>query len=284
MNKREAWRLASEQLIKAGKIDGRFEAELLLRSALGESRARFFATLDEVIDEAALAQFRAWIEARLEGRPLQHLLGRQEFMGLQFKVTPDVLVPRPDTEIAVEVVLELIKEVQEPLVVDLATGSGAIAVAVAYHAPQAQVWATDISAAALAVAQQNAKANGVAERVTFLEGSWAEPLLAQGRRYHCVVSNPPYIPTDDIAQLAIEVQREPRLALDGGPDGLDCYRALIPQAWELLLPGGHLVLEVGQGQADAVAMLLQQQGFSDPTIHPDLAGIPRVVAAQRPRI
>lgn len=277
MIKRHVWQLASQSLSRAGKADARFEAELLLRSALGENRARFFASLEDELDEAALAQFWRWLERRASGVPLQHLVGKQEFMGLDFKVSPAVLIPRPDTEIAAETALEFIKGFQQPAVADIATGSGAIAVALSYYHSGATVWATDISTEALAVAQQNAERNGVSQRVTFVRSSWGEQLLARGLQFDCVVSNPPYIASEEIPQLAIEVQQEPHLALDGGPDGLDCYRALVPQTMALLRPGGYLVLEVGQGQAHAVSDLLAHHGFTDISIRRDLAGIERVV-------
>jgi release factor glutamine methyltransferase len=277
MIKQLVWRQAAERLNQAGKADARFEAELLLRSALGEDRARFFATLDEEVAPAALTRFRQWLDLRASGVPLQHIVGHQEFMGLDFKVTPAVLIPRPDTEIAVEVALEIIGQLEEPLVADIATGSGAIGVALAHHQPRARVWATDISHAALQVAEENACRNGVSQRITFLPGSWGAPLRAQGLTFDCIVSNPPYIASDEIEQLAIEVQKEPRLALDGGPDGLDCYRALVPEAHALLRPGGSLVLEVGQGQAPDVSALLESHGFTHITTRPDLAGIERVV-------
>ena len=172
----------------------------------------------------------------------------------------------------------------QPQVADIATGSGAIAIAVAKHCPRAQVWATDVSLEALLVAQRNAVANQVAERVVFRQGSWGEALLEQGLRFHCLVSNPPYIPSGELQQLMPEVQQEPRLALDGGPDGLECYRQLIPQAWQRLLPLGSIVLAVGQGQADLVSGMLQQHGFTAIDQHPDLAGIPRVVVGTRPEV
>lgn len=277
MKKQLVWRQASEQLRQAGKENARFEAELLLRSALGEDRARFFTTLDAEVDADTLARFRQWLDLRVSGVPLQHIVGRQEFMGLEFRVTPAVLIPRPDTEIAVETVLEIIGHMEAPLVADIATGSGAIAVALAHHAPRVRVWATDISSQALAVAQENAQHHGVDGRIVFLQGSWGVPLQALGVAFDCIVSNPPYIASGEIESLAIEVQKEPWLALDGGPDGLDCYRALVPQARELLRSGGSLVLEVGQGQAPAVSALLAQHGFSPINTRRDLAGIERVV-------
>lgn len=277
MKKQLVWRQASEQLRQAGKENARFEAELLLRSALGEDRARFFTTLDAEVDADTLARFRQWLDLRVSGVPLQHIVGRQEFMGLEFRVTPAVLIPRPDTEIAVETVLEIIGHMEAPLVADIATGSGAIAVALAHHAPRVRVWATDISSQALAVAQENAQRHLVDERIVFLQGSWGVPLQALGVAFDCIVSNPPYIASGEIESLAIEVQKEPWLALDGGPDGLDCYRALVPQARELLRSGGSLVLEVGQGQAPAVSALLAQHGFSPINTRRDLAGIERVV-------
>lgn len=277
MKKRHVWQLATQSLSQAGKADARFDAELLLRSALGENRARFFASLEDELDEAALVQFWLWLEQRASGVPLQHIVGRQEFMGLDFQVSPAVLIPRPDTEIAVEVALEFMRSFEQPLVADIASGSGAIAVALAYHHPGARLWATDISTEALAVAQLNARQNGVSDRVTFVESSWGEQLVSRGLQFDCVVSNPPYIASEEIAHLTIEVRQEPHLALDGGPDGLDCYRALVPQVKMLLRPGGYVVLEVAQGQAEAVSALLAQHRFSNIATRPDLAGIERVV-------
>ncbi|MGI6344655.1 MAG: peptide chain release factor N(5)-glutamine methyltransferase [Bacillota bacterium] len=284
LTRRVAWLRAAAALAQVSPSP-RFEAELLLRGALGgESRARFFASLDEELPAPVLECYWDWVEQRRQGMPTQYLLGQQEFMGLGFCVTPAVLIPRPDTEILVEHALQWLQgvEAEQPRVLDLATGSGAVAVSLAVHCPQAAVWATDVSAAALEVAHRNAQVHGVAERVRFLQGSWTEPLAGLGLRFHLIVSNPPYIATAQIAELDSVVQHEPRLALDGGRDGLDCYRQLIPATLPLLFPGGLLAVEVGQGQDQAVVELFQAAGFAQPEVRHDLAGIPRVVRGRRP--
>lgn len=280
MKKSVVWQQATQNLKQAGKPDARFEAELLLRSALKEDRARFFSTQSTVLAEEQLFEFWQWIEDRVSGVPLQHLVGQQEFMGLDFKITADVLIPRPDTEIAVEVALEFLRGKERPLVVDIATGSGAIAVALAHHHPGAKVWATDLSAAALAVAKQNAVQNGVDEQLTFIESSWGQVLIERGLQFDCIVANPPYISSGEIPWLAVEVQNEPHLALDGGSDGLDCYRALAPDIKKLLRPGGHVVLEMGNGQAGAVSAILWRHGLAGIATRFDLAGLERVVTAR----
>lgn len=281
MTRREAWLKAARELESIGQ-SCRFEAELLLRGALGgESRARFFAALEDEVPAQALEQYADWVTQRLQGVPTQYLLGEQEFMGLRFGVSPAVLIPRPDTEILVESTLSFAQSLEQPLVADIATGSGAIAVALAAICRTATVYATDISTAALDVARQNAETNQVADRIHFRQGDLAGPLLAEGVRLHCLVSNPPYIPTGDLPSLSAEVRSEPTLALDGGTDGLLYYRRLLPQAWELLLPGGLLAFEVGKGQAAAVADMTARQGFAEVELHKDLAGIDRVVCARR---
>lgn len=276
MTKQEAWRLGTELLQQSGVTDARWQAELLLRSALRDSRARFFASLTEETGEEAFRLYCQWIAKRQGGVPVQYLIGRQEFMGLSIAVTSAVLIPRPDTEALVEEAVRLLADYPSARVVDLATGSGAIALALAKQLPSAQLVATDISPAALQVAADNAVRLGLAERIDWRQGSWAEPLIEKGA-WQAIVSNPPYIPSAEIAGLSPEVQQEPRLALDGGPDGLDCYRLLIPQAATLLAPGGYLLLEVGAGQAAAVSELMRLAGLSDVyTVH-DLSGIERVV-------
>lgn len=279
MTRQEAWRRGTELLLAAQVADARWQAELLLRSALRENRARFLASLAEPADEEGLGQFWEWIRQRQQGVPLQYLVGKQEFMGLELAVTPAVLIPRPDTEVLVEEALRRLQGQSAPHVLDLATGSGAIALALAKHLPAATVWATDISLPALQVAQANAEQLGLTDRVKFLHGSWALPLDKQ-LRFHVITSNPPYIPSQEILSLSQEVQREPRLALDGGVDGLDCYRSLIPQAAPLLVQGGALLLEVGQGQAEQVADLMIAAGLQALATLKDLAGIQRVVVGE----
>lgn len=280
LSKQQAWRDATACLLQASVADARWQAELLLRGALDEPRANFLASLQDPVPAAVLERFRQWVEQRCHGTPVQYLLGRQEFMGLPLEVTPAVLIPRPDTEILAEAALRLAAACPAPLILDLATGSGAIALALAAGLPTAQIWATDISPDALKVAAANAERLSLGARISWRLGDWTAPLPAD-LLFDLIVSNPPYIPSDVIAQLSPDVQREPRLALDGGPDGLDCYRRLIPLAVERLRHGGCLLLEVGQGQAAAVARLLEQAGLRDGRTVKDLAGIERVVIATR---
>jgi release factor glutamine methyltransferase len=202
-----------------------------------------------------------------------------EFYGLPFRVTPDVLIPRPETEHLVEKVIELAARFEQPRIVDVGTGSGAIAVALAQKLPHAQIAATEISSRALAIARENAKRNGV--DLGFLSGDLLAPVA--GERFEIIVSNPPYVPEADRATLSVEVREyEPALALFAGDDGLDVYRRLIPAAFDALVPGGFVALEVGYGQSEAVTELLARVGFEQIEFVPDLQGIPRVACARRP--
>jgi len=226
------------------------------------------------------ARFDALVDRRAIGEPIQYIVGETEFYGLPFRVTPDVLIPRPETEHLVEKALELAGGFPQPRIVDVGTGSGAIAVALAHNLPHAQITALDISRPALEIARENAGRNGVSGRIRFLQSD----LLASvaDERFEMVVSNPPYVPTVDRDSLSVEVrEHEPASALFAGADGLDVYRRLIPAAFSLLEAGGFLALEIGCGQSDAVAALLTKSGFGWVEIMPDLQGIARVVSGQR---
>ena len=226
------------------------------------------------------AEFRALIERRLAGEPIQYIIGEAEFYGLPFRVTRDVLIPRPETEYLVEKVLELTASFTAPRIVDIGTGSGAIAVVLAHKLPGARLTATDLSAPALKIARQNAVRNGVA-RIRFLLGDLLAPVAEE--RFDIIVSNPPYVPTADRATLSVEVREyEPALALFAGDDGLDVYRRLIPAAFDALKPGGFVALEIGYGQSISIIELLARSGFQRVEFIPDLQGIPRVACAQRP--
>lgn len=257
------------------------DAELLLMQVLGKDRAWMLAYWrDEAGTECSIPYHTA-IERRRIGEPIQYITGKAEFYGLPFRLTRDVLIPRLETEHAVEKVLELAGGFAAPRIVDVGTGSGAIAVAVASKLPAAAMTAVDLSPAALAIARQNAACNGVAERIRFLEGDLLEPVA--GEQFEIVVSNPPYVAEDDRATLAVEVrEHEPALALFAGNDGLGIYRRLIPQAFAALVPGGFIVLEIGCGQDAAVRALLAEAGFGAIGFTADLQGIPRVASAHRP--
>ena len=212
--------------------------------------------------------------------PIQYITGECEFYGLPLKVTRDVLVPRPETEHLVEKVIELAQCFAAPRIVDIGTGSGAIAVALAHKLAAGAISATDLSQAALSVARANAALNGVRERIRFLHGDLLGPLA--GEQFEIVASNPPYVPNTDRALIAVEVREyEPALALFGGQDGLDVYRRLIPAAHSALVPGGFIALEIGFTQAEAIERLLASNGFEAIEFTPDLQGIPRVASAQR---
>jgi release factor glutamine methyltransferase len=229
----------------------------------------------------AAATFCDFIERRFAGEPIQYITGEAEFYGLPFHVNRDVLIPRPETEHLVEKAMALAAEFARPKIVDVGTGSGAIAVALAHALPPAQIIATDVSPAALAVAKENAAGNGVADRVRFHEGDLLEPVA--GEQFDIVVSNPPYVPESDRATLDVEVRDyEPSQALFAGEDGLQIYRRLIPATFRALVPGGFVALEIGYGQQQAIDALLNKDGFAGIEFFSDLQGIPRVVVGRRP--
>jgi release factor glutamine methyltransferase len=264
----------------------RRDAELLLRHVMQHERAALLARWTEKLDEREAAQYAAVIERRATGEPVQYILGETEFYGLPLRVTPDVLIPRPETEHLVEKALELAAHFTRPRIVDVGTGSGAIAIALAHEAPTASVTAVDLSGPALAIARENAERNGVAGRISFLRGDLLAPIADGTRpaveRVDIVVSNPPYIAKTERASLAVEVREfEPAIALFAGDDGLDVYRRLIPAAFVALVPGGFIVLEIGYGQQQAIRELLAASGFLDIEFTPDLQGIARVASAQR---
>ncbi len=259
----------------------RRDAETLLLFVTGMSRATLLAHADDELDIPKAAAYAASIERRLVGEPIQYITGETEFYGLPFRVTRDVLIPRPETEHLVEKVIELATQFSMPRIVDVGTGSGAIAVALAHVLPTAKITAIDLSEAALQVGRENAARNGAIERIRFLNGDLLAPVV--GEQFDFVVSNPPYVPTADQDTLAVEVRDfEPGLALFAGVDGLDIYRQLIPASFAVLVPGGFVALEIGYGQSDAVRALLAQAGFTDIVFTPDLQGIPRVACARRP--
>ena len=255
----------------------RLEAELLLAATLDLDRVGLYVNFERPLDSSELAAFREQVQRRAKGEPVQYILGETEFWSLPFTVSPAVLIPRADTEVLVE---EALSRIEGPVhLLDVGTGSGAIAVAMAHEKPEIQVTALDCSEEALQVARGNAERNGVAERVSCLAGDLAE--LPPGP-FAMVVSNPPYIPTADCEQLMTEVRdHEPRLALDGGEDGLTAYRQLSSQSGEILLPGGWLLVEVGVGQAEDVVALFESAGLAEITSRNDYAGIPRVVAGRK---
>jgi release factor glutamine methyltransferase len=259
----------------------RADAELLLMHVLGRNRAWVLAHAEAIPSDQQASGFITLIERRYRGEPMQYIIGEAEFYGLPFTVTPDVLIPRPDTEHLVEKALELARVIEQPRIVDVGTGSGAIAVTLAHELPAAEITAIDLSEAALQVARGNAKRNGVEHRVRFLAGDLLAPVA--GERFDLVVSNPPYVPDTDRALISVEVREfEPALALFGGQDGLAVHRRLLPAAYNALVSGGFIAIEMGFSQGDAIDELLQASGFVDIGVTADLQGIPRVASARRP--
>lgn len=235
--------------------------------------------LDEELAGNKAALYMELLERRGKGEPIQYITGETEFYGLPFRVTRDVLIPRPETEHLVERVIALAAGFRTPRIVDVGTGSGCIAITLAHRLPQVHITATDISGPALAIAEKNANRNGV--DVRFLEGDLLAPVA--GKQFEFVVSNPPYVPNADRATLSVEVRDfEPAMALFAGDDGLEVYRSLIPAAFDALNPGGFVVLEIGYGQSSAITELLTRSGFEQIELIPDLKGIPRVACARRP--
>jgi release factor glutamine methyltransferase len=266
-------------------------AELLLLHVLGHDRAWLYAHPEEVLPGLDAHRFVSLILRRAEGEPTQYITGKQEFWGMEFEVTPDVLIPRPETEHVIEVALDrlAVREIRagrRPTltgdglqVVDVGTGSGCIAIALAKELPGACIVATDISEAALAVARRNAARNGFGDRITFLK---ANLLGENAAKYELVVSNPPYIGRKETETLMREVRdHEPEVALYGGEEGYELYADLIAQASQTLKPGGLLVLELGHDSLPAVQPLLDLPNWTNVAVTKDLAGIDRVIAAER---
>jgi release factor glutamine methyltransferase len=259
----------------------RRDAETLLLHLLARDRAWLFAHSEEQFNEATLHQFRALTQRRAAHEPLQHLTGTQEFYGLTLRVTRDTLIPRPETELLVEAVLEFARTQPAQLrILDVGTGTGAIALALATHLPRAEITACDISSAALEVARSNASHHNLTHRITFIESDLLNA-IPTAQSFDILASNPPYVPLDDVPTLAPEVRdHEPHTALFAGHGGLGLYRRLIPLAHDALKPNGLLALEFGFGQSDALRKLLT--GWRDIRFLDDYAAIPRVALALRP--
>lgn len=266
---------ATTKLETAGVESARLDAEVLLAHILNCKRLYLYVDATKNLSPAQVSRYENLIERRAEKVPVAYLTGQREFMGLNFAVTPDVLIPRPDTEILAQFAIENLTAVENPTFADLGMGSGAICVSILKYVKNSKASAVDISQDAIDCAKFNAEKFGVDDRINFYVGNLFEPL--RGQKFHAIISNPPYIPTKDLSTLQNEVKREPRLALDGGVDGLDFYRRIIEGAPNFLFSGGFLAVEIGINQADAVKNLFAKN-FTDIEIFRDLAGIERVVA------
>jgi len=289
-----------EQLRAAQVLSYTLAAELLLLHVTGRDRTWLYTHAEEVLSPETSEDYFAFLRRRALGEPTQHLTGKQEFWGLEFEVTPDVLIPRPETEHLIEVALDrlALREVRAGrpsrlngegiTIVDIGTGSGCIAITLAKELTAATVYATDISKAALDVARRNAGRMGVVDRIQFLESNLLEAFVEsqatshESRLFDLIVCNPPYIGRREADSLPIEVrEHEPHAALYGGEEGYELYGALIPQAAQRLKPSGLLILELGYNSLPAVEPLLDRSDWVHVAVTKDLAGIPRVISAER---
>jgi release factor glutamine methyltransferase len=272
---------ASARLVNAGVENARLEAELLMAAAAGLSRAALVAGAAQ-IEVAAMERFERMVARREAREPLAYIVGRREFFSLELTVGPGVLIPRPETETVVEAALDFLRARPAARVLEIGTGSGAIAVAIAKHAPGAKIVASDISKVSLEMAVGNARRHECAGRITFVEGDCYAALDAGAPDFDLIVSNPPYIAEAELATLAPEVRDfEPHVALEGGRDGMDFYRRIVAGLPRWLVRGGEVTLEVGAGQADAVESMMRAAGCRASARMRDLAGVERVVRAKR---
>jgi release factor glutamine methyltransferase len=281
----EAIRQAAAILSAHNVPDARLDAELLLRHALGRDRAWLLVHMQDGLDDRAQRSFERSVERRKLREPLQYIIGTQEFRDLPFRVTPDVLIPRPETELVVEAALTAVKEDEMPVIVDLCTGSGCIAISIAKELAASRIFATDRSERAVSVAQENARLNGVADRIRFLEGDLFGPFeeMDLRSRIDCIATNPPYVRSGDLPTLQPEVRDfEPEMALVAGPEGTEIAERIIHSAPEYLRQGGSLIMEMGIGQTAALGQIVEDtHKFGPIEVVKDLAGIERVIVTKR---
>jgi release factor glutamine methyltransferase len=283
---RRALQQGTARLSRAGIESAAVDCEALLRHLRGLERADFYLSLDDGLGLEEEQQFRRLLERRTAHEPLAYITGVKEFWSLDFIVSPAVLIPRPETELLVELALDHARgraRGERIRILDIGTGSGAIAVSIAKDLPAAEICAVDISPASLRVAETNAKRHSVSERIHFLQGDLFDALDEPGRIFDVIVSNPPYIRHSELAGLAPEIRKwEPLVALDGGADGLDYYRRIIRTARRHLDGGGRILLEIGSDMAEAtVDFFVPRSGYASPCVHQDYAGRDRVVTAVR---
>ena len=292
-NQSEAAPVKTERTVRQALLDGgrflhdtgiesaRLDAEVLLGYVLDMEKVEIYLCTESAFNDNRANRFRELLMRRAKGEPVAYITGRKEFWSLDFVVTPDVLIPRPETELLVELALEGTVGKAPLKILDIGTGSGAIAITLAKELPKAQIWAVDLSAAALKIAEVNARRHSVTERIQFLHGDLFDPITELGHSFDIIVSNPPYVLTKGIATLAPEIHDwEPKLALDGGPDGLSSYRRIIERAHKYLTFEGRVLLEVGDGLGKAVAELFARAGgFGATTIYRDFAAKDRVIGA-----
>jgi len=270
----------TEHFQKKGVENPRLESEVLLAHLLGIDRMGLYLNYDRPLKEEERTAYRDMIQRRIAGEPVAYIVGYREFWSMRFSVSPECLIPRPETEHLVEEGVRIGKGLRSPLrVLEIGHGCGAVAVALATELEEARIVATDISPGALSLAQENAEAHGAGERIRFVLGNLFPP--GEGP-FDLICSNPPYIPTEEVLKLAPEVRDyEPLTALNGGEDGLRFFREIAEGAPGFLTEGGWLLLELGQGQDEQVSAILKERGFVHIDLIPDYAGIKRVIRAQR---
>ncbi len=277
-------RWADERFKKEGLATPRLDAEVLLAETLGMDRVGLYIHFDQPLKPDELARFKKFILRRLRREPIAYILGKREFWSLPFKVTPDVLIPRPETEILVSEALKTLAHLEGKAlhILEIGTGSGAISIALAKGLPMARVVATDLSAKALSVAEENALQNGVREQIHFLQGDLFQP-LQKGEKFELVIANPPYIPREQFPSLMPEVRDfEPRIALDGGVNGLDFFRRALPLVRKFLHSAGWFLAEMGAGQDQEILKIAEKiPDLNSFDFIKDLAGIKRVFKARK---
>lgn len=273
---------ASEILRTAGVPEARREAGSLLSFVIAKDRTFLISHAEDPVDDDSLEQFRQAVERRAAGEPLQYISGVQDFFGREFRVTPDVLIPRPETELVVEAALELLGGDTAPFICDVGTGSGCIALTLLCELSEARAVALDKSPAALPIAKLNAVHLSVADRVQFVVSDCFDSLDSREYEFDLIVSNPPYVRADVLAGLQREVRdHEPRMALSPGVDGLSMIRRLLQDAPAFLKQNGHMIMEIGFDQGEAVQSLIDNSVWRLVELRPDLQGIPRIVILQR---
>jgi len=274
---------AAQTLRRAGVSEARRDAGSLLEYVIDRDRTFIITHAEHLISTEQLERFRECVSRRAKGEPLQYITGRQAFYGLDFEVTKDVLIPRPETELLVEAALRLICDAEAaPFICDIGTGSGCIAIALLHERPSAHALATDVSEAAIRVAQRNAARHSVSERIVFIVSDCLSSLRTDETRFDFVVSNPPYVNGWALEGLQREVRdHEPRVALTPGTDGLSIIRRLLSESTNVLKTGGYLMIEIGYDQGAAVDSLIDNNVWNLLDIHQDLQSIPRIVALQK---
>jgi release factor glutamine methyltransferase len=279
----EALKEAGERLRAASVPNDLLDAQTLLAEALGKDRTYLIINFNQQLPEGILSAFRTMVDRRAAGEPLQYITGRQEFFGLDFEVTPDVLIPRPETELIVEEAIRIVQQegVARPVIVDVGAGSGAIAVALARELGDARVIASDVSEAALRVARRNAARHGLGDRVDFIASDLLDA-FAEEEFADFILSNPPYVSEKEMPSLQREVRDwEPRLALTDSNDGLSIYRRLLKDATSRLRPGGHLICEMGYTQSEKISNMIDRRFWGGHRLLDDLQGIPRTIVLRK---